>query len=170
VNESSDPHRSHWVPLVSDQPPTLPLASPTLGGSEASTKWAQELAGLRQHVNQHSSDVEIQISDIESTLSTADIGSMKARLELLEDLQRNKKSDLESRLLRIEAELQNMKQVQRSNLKTIYDALSAQNLNATPRRSNVGVSGTLMNWIYVLITWFGLGIATMSQPLGAIYP
>jgi hypothetical protein len=55
-------------------------------------------------------------------------------------------------------------------LKTIYDALSAQNLSTPSRRSDHGMGATFMNWIYVLITWFGLGLATMSQPLGAIYP
>lgn len=56
-----------------------------------------------------------------------------------------------------------------SQLKTIYDALSAQNLNGGGRpRESVGLGATLMNGVYVLITWFGLGIATMSQPLGTL--
>jgi hypothetical protein len=125
LRKQSDLHPPHRDRAASN---ASALASPTTGSSslfaspggygrdEASTKWAQELAGLRQHVSQHSSDIEGQISDIESALSNADIGTIKARLELLEDLQRNKKSDVETRLMRLEAELQNMKQVQRSNV------------------------------------------------------
>lgn len=71
------------------------VVSPTVNGgsngAEMNAKWAQELAAFRQHVNQHSSDMEIQISDIETALSKADIGAIKARLDALEENQRNKK-------------------------------------------------------------------------------
>jgi len=159
--------------------PTAPSSVHPEGGSgstsssarqSSSASWAQEIAGLRNHLNQQSSNVDAHIANIESTLSSADMTSIRLRLEQLEESQKARKAETDSKLQRLETELQNMKQLQRATLKTVYEALNAQTHPPVARRPDESFRMKLTNAFYVLLTWFGLGLATLSQPLQAIYP
>jgi hypothetical protein len=107
---------------------------------------------------------------VESALSSADIGSMKARIESLEEISRVRRGEVDARVARLEAELHSVREMQRLSIKQLYAELQKLGGVAPAPRRSQGIGDTLSNIGFVLVKWFGLGIATMSEPLSAIYP
>jgi hypothetical protein len=153
--------------------PAIPAESaPGITPSALESKISADLLALRGAVQAQMGQLEAQLRDIDNNINSIGVRSIKSRLDALEEANKAKRADplLETRLSRLDNELIQMKTAQRQNFKAIYDQLNNSNYSFRPNGGLNQQTSPLYDFLMVLFTWFTIGLATLVQPITAIWP